>query len=168
MPPTTDPLAVMFAHDRWATNLLLDAAARLSDEPFHRRFDIGLGSLHHTLTHIIGVTRGWTAVLAADDGPSWLDPTTPRSVTTLRELHEAASDAFEREARSKPMDGTVTVVRAGAQRVFSRTVVTTHVLTHSMHHRAQALNILRQLGVDPLPMSAITQWSWSTDNGTHA
>jgi uncharacterized damage-inducible protein DinB len=38
--------------------------------------------------------------------------------------------------------------------------VLTHVTTHGMHHRAQCLNMLRQLGVTPLPPSSVTEWTW--------
>jgi uncharacterized damage-inducible protein DinB len=29
-----------------------------------------------------------------------------------------------------------------------------------MHHRAQCLNMLRHLGVTPLPASSVTEWTW--------
>ena len=29
-----------------------------------------------------------------------------------------------------------------------------------MHHRAQCLNMLRQLGVTPLPPSSVAEWTW--------
>jgi len=36
--------------------------------------------------------------------------------------------------------------------------VITHVTTHGMHHRAQCLNMLRHVGVNPLPQSSVLQW----------
>jgi uncharacterized damage-inducible protein DinB len=42
---------------------------------------------------------------------------------------------------------------------FTRAVILCHVHTHSMHHRAQCLNMLRHLGVSPLPQSSVTDWS---------
>jgi len=32
-----------------------------------------------------------------------------------------------------------------------------------MHHRAQCLNMLRQLGVDPVPPSAVVEWIMMVD-----
>jgi uncharacterized damage-inducible protein DinB len=37
-----------------------------------------------------------------------------------------------------------------------------HVATHGMHHRAQCLNMLRQLGVNPLPPISVLEWILST------
>jgi uncharacterized damage-inducible protein DinB len=42
----SDPLQILLAHDRWATEQVLDACGRLTEEQFQRRFDIGPGSLH--------------------------------------------------------------------------------------------------------------------------
>ena len=55
--PESDPLQILLSHDRWATAQLLDACGKLSADQFHRRFDIGPGSLHDTLTHIVGAMR---------------------------------------------------------------------------------------------------------------
>jgi uncharacterized damage-inducible protein DinB len=33
-----------------------------------------------------------------------------------------------------------------------------HVITHSMHHRAQVIHMLRQLGVNPLPEGDVFSW----------
>jgi len=33
-----------------------------------------------------------------------------------------------------------------------------HILTHSMHHRAQLLFMLRQLGIEDLPEGDIFSW----------
>ena len=62
--PESDFLQVLLSHDRWATAQLLDACAKLTEEQFHRRFDIGPGSLHDTLTHVVGAMRAWTETLA--------------------------------------------------------------------------------------------------------
>ena len=40
--------------------MLLERCRPLTRDQFHQRFEIGLGSLHDTLTHIVGVVRRWT------------------------------------------------------------------------------------------------------------
>jgi uncharacterized damage-inducible protein DinB len=37
------------------------------------------------------------------------------------------------------------------------------VATHGVHHRAQCLNMLRHLGVKPLPLSSVAEWSRTAD-----
>ncbi|MCA9288067.1 MAG: LysR family transcriptional regulator [Phycisphaerales bacterium] len=56
-------------------------------------------------------------------------------------------------------DEIVTRTRDGKTYSFTRGAVVTHITTHGMHHRAQCLNMLRQLGVNPLPKSSVMEWS---------
>ena len=60
----SDILQILLSHDRWATAQLLGACGNLTGDQFHRRFDIGPGSLHDTLTHILGAMRSLTETLA--------------------------------------------------------------------------------------------------------
>ena len=59
-------------------------------------------------------------------------------------------------AATAPLEavGDVEVYRGG---------VLTHVMTHGMHHRAQCLNMFRQLGVKG-PPSAVVEWMLMVDN----
>jgi uncharacterized damage-inducible protein DinB len=42
---------------------------------------------------------------------------------------------------------------------FSKAAAMTHVLTHGMHHRAQALNMRRQLGLPPIGLDLdVVEW----------
>jgi len=54
-------------------------------------------------------------------------------------------------------------MRDGRTFDITRGAVVAHVTTHGMHHRAQCLNMLRQLGVSPLPPSSVVEWTWSGD-----
>lgn len=48
----SDFLQIILSHDLWATAQLLDTGEKLPADQLHRRFDIGSGSLHDTLTHV--------------------------------------------------------------------------------------------------------------------
>jgi uncharacterized damage-inducible protein DinB len=67
--PTSDPLDILLAHDRWATRNILDACSKLSDEQFHQRFEMGPGSLHDTITHVLAAMRLWGDLLASRARP---------------------------------------------------------------------------------------------------
>jgi uncharacterized damage-inducible protein DinB len=54
------------------------------------------------------------------------------------------------------------VTRAGQTIRLTRAAVFAQITTHGMHHRAQCLNMLRQLGVTPLPPSSVAEWTFST------
>ncbi len=57
------------------------------------------------------------------------------------------------------MGETFERTRQGVTTVYTRATILCHVHTHSMHHRAQCLNMLRHLGVNPLPQSSVVEWS---------
>lgn len=153
-----DPLAILAAHDVWATSLLLDACERLTHEQLHRRFEMGIGSLHDTLIHDAAAVRTWAEVLLRREPSPW--PTNdPRSVGELRRMSDEAFDLLATAASAGPLDETFTRQRDGQTIVYTRGVILCHVHTHSMHHRAQCLNMLRQLGVSPLPKSSVVEWS---------
>ena len=160
--PTTDPIAILLAHDRWATRLILDTCSKLTPDQFHRRFEMGPGSLHDTVTHMLAAIRTWTDTLAQRDLRTRLEGTT-RSIPELSKLLDETYAEFAAIARAHPLDQTVSRSRDGKTYNFTRSAVITHVATHSMHHRAQCLNMLRHLGVSPLPPSSIAEWSRMAD-----
>ena len=156
--PASDPLEILLAHDQWATRQLLDACSKLSDEQFHRRFDMGPGSLHDTVTHTLAAMRAWADMLAGREQRPRLEGTqrTTAELTTL--LDEISAD-LAASAKALPLNETISRTREGKTYQFTRGAVLTHVATHAMHHRAQCLNMLRQLGVNPLPPSSVIEWT---------
>jgi uncharacterized damage-inducible protein DinB len=163
--PQSDPLQILLSHDRWATAQMLDACARLTDDQFHRRFEIGHGSLHDTLTHVIGAMRVLTETLSGTEPRARLETDGQRRTPEqLRSLLEEAGREFAAEARRRPLGETVTRrTRDGRLLTMTRAAALVHVATHGTHHRAQCLNMLRHLGVQPLPPSSVAEWTWLGD-----
>jgi uncharacterized damage-inducible protein DinB len=114
--PQSDPLQILLSHDRWATAQVLDACGKLTAEQFHRRFEIGHGSLHDTLAHVIGVMRALTETLAGWEARPRLEGDgqrrTPAQLRALLEGHDPlpALPARLREAdsahREVPREGS--------------------------------------------------------------
>jgi uncharacterized damage-inducible protein DinB len=154
---TSDPTDILLNHDRWATQQILNACSALTHEQFHQRFEMGPGSLHDTTTHILGAMRGWGDLLAGREFRPRLEGA-ERSVPELLALLEEVTADFAASAKDHPLDELVTRSRDGKSYTFTRGGVITHVMTHGMHHRAQCLNMLRHLGVSPLPQSSVLQW----------
>jgi uncharacterized damage-inducible protein DinB len=156
---THDPLTILLAHDRWATHQLLDACGGLTPEQFHQPFEMGPGSLHNTVEHILGAMRFCADLVAGREPRPRLEvPNSRRTVPELRALLDECHDEFDALATSLPLDGQVKRTRNGQTYTFTRGAVVAHVMTHGTHHRAQALNMLRRLGVSPLPKSAVMEW----------
>jgi uncharacterized damage-inducible protein DinB len=157
---TSNVLDILLTHDRWATQKILDACSGLSEEQFHQRFEIGPGSLHDTATHILGAMRRWADMLAGREQRTRLEAT-KRSVPALKELLDEVATDFSTIARKHPPEEIFTGVREARTYTLPRSVVIAHAATHGMHHRAQCLNMLRQLGVHPLPPSSVVEWALS-------
>jgi uncharacterized damage-inducible protein DinB len=161
--PSSDYLEILFGYDRWATGEILKACEQLSDDQFHRRFEIGPGSLHDTTTHILGAMRLWTQVMGGVNPPQRLDQDgVKRKPAELVQLLDAITGDFAREAHRLAPSETVTRVRDGKSMQFTRGTVLMQVMTHGAHHRAQCLNMLRQTGLKPLPKSSVVEWTLFT------
>ena len=155
--PNDAALEILLTHDRWATGQLLVAARSLSDEQLDRVFEIGLGSLRKTLAHMIEVIDGWHA---ATSGRERMTPFAPNaSIAEIESRFAEVYDRFGATCRAIESDAKWTAIRDTSTFAAPAVVIATHVITHSMHHRAQALNMLRHLGVTPSPKSGVTGWS---------
>lgn len=164
MPPT-DPAAILLDFEHWATHRMLDACAGLTDDQLDREFEMGLGTLRRNLAHNIGAMIGWTCVLEGREPefpPDAEDD--PPSIDRLRAMHDEAMARF-RAAGSDGYGDVLTPARNGTTYRFSRGGIVTHVVTHSMHHRAQCLNMLRHLGVETQPESSVFQWMLANPPG---
>lgn len=149
-------LRILLGHNHWATSLLVDSCAALTDEQLHRRFDIGPGTIHDTLRHIIGAMLRWADRIAARPvRPSIEDSPQPRSVGELRALLDQAAVELDTVAREigaadlwhEPIEFAD---RDGKRYRFSRAAAMMHVLTHGVHHRAQVVHLRKCLGLPPL------------------
>ena len=155
-----DPLDLLLAHNAWATREVLRHCMTLSDEQWHRRFEMGLGSLHDTLTHVIGAMLRWADRI---DGPSRLlrpsiedgSRRTGAELAALLDTAERDLTASAARARQRGLDTAVDVMLGGTPYRFTLGAMLVHVTTHGTHHRAQCLNMLRHLNVpgvsDTLP-----------------
>lgn len=154
---TADPQAVMIAHDRWANTLMYESCKALTDEQFRQEFKMGCGSLQNNLVHNLSAMQAWTDVLNESELRPRLEENR-YSAAELIQLQDRISPEFEAAALKGNFDDELTPERNGQQYRFTRGGILTHVMTHSMHHRAQCLNMLRQLGIEELPMSSVVEW----------
>ena len=154
---TTDPHAILLAHDRWANAQLYAACEALTPEQFTQPFEMGTGSLCKNLLHNLDAMRGWTNVLDETPSQPWLDEK-EHTFEEIKALHDPICDEFERAVLRRPFDTVIVRERGEHSYTFTVGGILTHVTTHSMHHRAQCLNMLRQLGVEKLPMSSVMEW----------
>jgi uncharacterized damage-inducible protein DinB len=137
----------LLGHDAWTTRQLLLRCRELSEEQMNRVFDIGDRSLRGTFEHVIAcmeshvdLMMGRTAYEAYRD-----DESVEGFLNRLTIVAKDFADAATRVERENRADEMFARPHDGAKMSYGSVIA--HLLTHSMHHRAQVMYILEQLGV---------------------
>lgn len=146
MPTDIRPL---FVYGDRANTEILTAAADLTDAQLDERFDMGFGTLRRSLIHIVGGERVWLARWQGHANTPWPDHKAATSVTELRDwlsAHIPARDAFLDALTSADLDQHVEYMDSmGGIFTASLRDMLLQGAVHSIHHRAQAVNMLRRL-----------------------
>ncbi len=158
-----DLLDRLLGHDAWTTRELLLRSRGLTDEQLDREFDLGRRSLRATFLHIIRNMEVWSDLmsgvpvrddLGARESGRAIDGLIARLDAAAADLARIARSVAERNAWDElwldPLDNPPTEKSYGG--------AIAHIITHSMHHRAQALHMLRRLGVHNLPEGDALSW----------
>lgn len=163
-----DLLDRLLGHDAWTTHLLLERCRALPDADLDRAFDLGHGSLRATFVHLIWNMEAWSDQIAGrplrakpEPGPAgW-------TADALLARLERAAEGLARAARGVRdrggYDETWTDGRGVAK---TRGGSIAHVITHSMHHRAQILAMMRWLGVADRPEGDLLSWEEQARRGS--
>ena len=148
----------LLRYNAWATRVLLDRCRSLTPEQFHQRFDIGPGSLHDALRHVISAMRRWVDRISDRPAgePIGTAYTPDELLALLDRVDRDLGQVLASVARENRFDELMSVEFTSER--FTRGTAFVHVFTHGVHHRAQALNMLRRLGVADLP--ELEAWEW--------
>ena len=153
-----DLLDRLLGHDAWTTRQLLLLCADLHDEQLDRHFDIGPHSVRATFEHIVRNVEAWTDLMTGAP----IRPGGGSSMAELLERHDRASADLERLANAvADRDGwderwVDPLETPRKERSFGGSIA--HVVTHSMHHRAQLLYMLRVLDIPGRPEGDVLSW----------
>lgn len=145
-------LTLQLEYSAWATALLLDAAAALTEDELSRNLQGSHGSVLDTLRHIFYADRVWLARLEGKpqifkgEGPEpsigVLRTEWPPLLVRFRDFigalpdSEIASDLHYTNMKGEPWSA-------------ARWKVVLHVVNHATLHRGQVMGMLRQLGHPP-------------------
>jgi uncharacterized damage-inducible protein DinB len=153
-----DLLDRLLGHDAWTTRNLLEIAAPLTDAQLDRPFEIGHRTLRATFIHIVGNLEVWSALMA---GLPIERPTDTSIPGLIRRLDDAAARLRSVARSVADRDGWDErwidhLDKPPREKTYGAAVA--HVITHSMHHRAQVLYLLRLSGVANLPEGDVFSW----------
>lgn len=146
-------LREFFRFSDWARARVHTAAAKLSDAQLDQSFEMGVGTLRKTLSHIRDAEQWWLDNWT--QGPGRLFPAADEnsSVSKLGDQFDETA-AKRNDYISKLTDADLHRIvkgtpRPNVVREFPVGVTLLQLCNHSTHHRAQALNMIRRLGGQP-------------------
>lgn len=153
-----------------ARQRLFDWVRPLSQEQYTQRFPFGLGTLRATMVEIAKVELFYTMRLREEPLPPPVTPlpeTFPISETrqpTFADLEKAWTEQAKRTRAilAGINDWTRTLPRRWEEgdkvivATASKADIATQMLMHEVHHRAQAMAMLRQLGVSAQDLDYIS------------
>ena len=146
-------------HDAWTTRQLLGICAELPDEVLDREYDIGLRTLRKTLHHIISNMEIWSSLMSNEIVErTTMDQTVAGMLRRLTTAETRLRAVAERTETQQAWDELWTDTLDNPPREKSFGTAIAHVITHSMHHRAQVLYMLRLSGVKSLPEGDVFSW----------
>jgi uncharacterized damage-inducible protein DinB len=157
----------LLGHDAWTTRQLLLASRALTPAQLDAEFDVGHRSVRRTFVHLVWNMEAWTDNLAGrplrtkpvDDGAiDTLLARLERAAEGLRDVAKAveARNGWDERFRDRPDDPQ-------SEKSYGGTIA--HVITHSMHHRAQIIGMLHRLGVPDVPEGDVLDWEFRTEGG---
>lgn len=142
-----------FLHYNDAMNdRILAAAVRVPSDGLDRPFEMGMGSLRRTLIHILAGESVWVRRWQGLHNTPWPDESVRHNPADIgREIAgvRAERDNFLRAQTPGTLAREITY-RDSKGSYFSATLgdMMMQMCLHSTHHRAQAVNMLRQLGAE--------------------
>lgn len=153
-----DTLRDLFAHNDWARTNLLNAARPLSDAQLDRSFEMGLETFRKTFHHLWAAERVWLDRWLGHAKPKFVEFEPGVSLKTLEQRFNTAAterdDWLKKQSPSALGEQLTFTNSRGETFTHSYWDMLLHVCTHGVHHRAQAQNMLRQLG-QPVPKPGI-------------
>jgi uncharacterized damage-inducible protein DinB len=166
-----DLLDRLLEHDRWTTRQVLAICRALPPKQVQQPFGVGNGSLDATLRHMLGNIQLWTELMRTRPVQSW-DAIRSANLEELALLFETLYADFADCARRLRDDDRLDDVYLDVlddpptPKTFGGTIA--HVLTHNMHHRAELLHMLGQLGAPNLLEGDVLSWEKQARQGSQA
>lgn len=158
-----DLLDRLLGHDAWTTELMLERARTLTDAQLDQDVDLGHRTVRRTLEHIIENMEIWTDLM--NGAPQRLFSEPPEQWQTLNGLQERLQTVapqladMARNIRDRSAwDDLWTDYMDDPPRQKTYGGALAHLLTHSMHHRAQLIHMLRHFGVPDVPEGDVLSW----------
>jgi uncharacterized damage-inducible protein DinB len=150
----------MFAYNDDANDLIFTAATTVNESKLDTPFDMGRCSLRKTLIHILAGEDVWLKRWQGHVETPWHDEDKPLTVEAIHKGIKTVSverDAFLKKVGSAELAAYRTYRDSkGSRFQASLSDMIFQAFTHSTHHRAQAVNMLRRLEIGLVEVDCMT------------
>lgn len=164
-----DMLLSLYSYNTYANQLVLDTAARLSDEEFSRQASPSHGSVRDLLIHIVGSEAFFLKLCQGQPMPPRPDePPTLAQMRAYFSVHAGEQENYLTSLADGDLQREVTFQMAGHEFLLPVWQLLIQAFVHSTHHRGELSIVLSQLGY-PLPTLDIIipfvvqsgqEWPW--------
>lgn len=161
MPVSADTLRLQLDYSAWATQRLMDTAAKLSEEELTRDFKTADKTVLDTLVHIYAADRIWLSRVLVEPRATFIDPE-DRDLTLLQTEWPALHQRWKLWLRDFKDDDVLRVIEfkntkghAYAMPVWQ---ILLHVVNHGTHHRGQVSGFLRAMDRMPPPLDLMAYY----------
>ena len=154
-----DDIVALFAYDRWANGVVLDACRKLTAEQYGAEPVAGWSSVRATISHIALATEGNMRTL---DGGSDEPMPTEAELVTVDDVARLLDGAYRRLEKLLPtltpqrLNSLLTFRAIGRSFTLPRWAILRHIVNHSSYHRGQVASKLKRFGIE----QPITDFFW--------
>ncbi len=150
---TLNEIKLLHAFNSWADNRIFEGVAQLTPEQYQQDMKSSHGSIHGTLTHIVGAEKIWLSRWVGKPDATLLSPHDVESLHDVKEIwqrvgYETAKFLSAMTDRKLQETFTYTTTK-GEQYTTIFWQAFQHLVDHSSYHRGQVITLMRQLGVKP-------------------
>ena len=150
---TLQEIKTLVAYSAWATNRIFEALEALSPEETMRDMKSSHGSIHGTLTHLVGAEKIWLSRMSGTPDKATIKPTDVPTVADVKTTWEQTGFALAKflglQTDKKLEDTFGFLTLTGEQFTYRYGEALQHVVNHSTFHRGQVVALMRQMGHTP-------------------
>jgi uncharacterized damage-inducible protein DinB len=158
MPASADTLRLHLDYSAWASNRMLEAAGKLTEEELNRDFKTSDKCVVSTLAHAFAADRIWLQRIHGNVQNTFIDDK-DRHLGTLKTEWPALQQRWKEWAA--PLGDQDVVAKISYRDLKGNPYesplwqILLHVVNHATHHRGQVSGFLRAMGHTPPPLDLI-------------
>ena len=158
-------LQAYFSYADWAMDQVFRVVGTLDESLLDLEFQLGMGTLRKTLQHLVDAERWWVQNWESEHA-EFPRGEVPRTFEQIQELYQATIASRNGKVADLNADEANRIVQVTAGGPITRFRVIESMLQlcgHGTHHRAQCLNMIRQVNNNPPAIDLVV---WLRDRGS--